>query len=261
MRIGVVMPLWLQDNPEILDQTARSVACLRSSCHELRVYIACTRLGRGTPADLQAQLAEACAVPLEVLHEPYVERSVAGAWNWGCDHAFLWGAHFVQITANDVEVDSGTTDTLAEFGADPKNANVAIWSGRDSAAPAQEVPYDGCDFSCFMLRRATVAKHGRFDAQFRPAYFEDNDYYARVILGGDEACVVPAARFKHHHSLTIRLEPEAAHHVRHWFEINRQRFAAKWGPSDPPGDRAGVLEKCHPNPWNDPALPLSFCDR
>jgi YD repeat-containing protein len=59
----------------------------------------------------------------------------------------------------------------------------------------------------------------------------------------------------YHTSCRIRVK------LRHWFEINRGRFAAKWGPSDPPGDRLGVLQQCYRNPWNDPALPLSCCDR
>ena len=68
---------------------------------------------------------------------------------------------------------------------------------------------DGCDFACFLLRRRTIERHGWFDAGYRPAYAEDNDYYTRVVLGGEDCRVVHAARFFHHGSMTIRSDTEA----------------------------------------------------
>ena len=95
----------------------------------------------------------------------------------------------------------------------------------------------------------------------RPAYFEDNDYFVRVAVGGGECRAVHGARFYHHGSMTIRLDPEAGENVRHWFGTNRGRFAAKWGTGDPPASAAEAKTRCHPHPWNDPALPVSFWDR
>ncbi len=55
-----------------------------------------------------------------------------------------------------------------------------------------------------------VAHRNMFDPNFRPAYFEDNDYYARVVLGGGRCRVVHAAQFFHHGSMTIKEDPEMA---------------------------------------------------
>ena len=83
------------------------------------------------------------ALPLRVLHEPYVERSVAGAWNHGTAEALREGAEFVCITANDVVVQPDCLDRLIAFGADPTNAAVAIWSGIDVSHQAEPGPEPG----------------------------------------------------------------------------------------------------------------------
>src|ERR1700722_10504508 len=102
----------------------------------------------------------------------------------------------------------------------------------------------------------TIERHGWFDSGYKPAYAEDNDYYTRVVLGGEECRVVHAARFFHHGSMTIRLDPEAAHHVRHWFETNLRRYRDKWGAASMPRDRDEVLRTCFRHPYNDASKPL-----
>jgi GT2 family glycosyltransferase len=136
-----------------------------------------------------------------------------------------------------------------------------LWSGiaengRDHIDAS--VATDGADFTCFMIRPATLRQHGFFDANFRPAYFEDNDYYGRVVLGGGKCRVVHAAQFFHHGSMTVRSDPEIAHHVNYWFERNREYFRCKWGIAHPENSAEGVLRRYFRNPFNDRSRPLSW---
>jgi hypothetical protein len=251
------MPVFLQNEP-LLDLTCSSAAALRTAA-DATLYVVCTRLHGCTPEELGDRLQRQATVPVRVLHEPYVERSVAGGWNHGVANALRDGADLVCITANDVVVELDCLDRLIDFGREPVNAGVAVWSGidaRDRSTIDASLATDGCDFACFMLRRRTIERHGWFDAGYKPAYVEDNDYYTRVVLGGDDCRVVHAARFFHHGSMTIRLDAEAAHHVRHWFEANVRRYREKWGAAKMPADRDDVLRYCFRHPFNDSSKPL-----
>ena len=108
-----------------------------------------------------------------------------------------------------------------------------------------------------MIRPETLRRHGFFDPNYRPACFEDNDYYGRVVLGGGECTIVHSAQFFHHGSMTIREDAEMAHHVGYWFEKNRAYFSRKWGVAKPENCRQGVLRSYHRHPFNDPNKPLS----
>lgn len=256
MKIAVTIPVWIYQNPALIEATQRAVARLRSDVHELTIYLACTRLHQIGPIDLQGYCQRETKHRVCVLHEPGVERSVAGAWNWGCGQ----GQHDLYLlTANDVEAEAESVDAMAAWG--EANPETMIWSGLDRNHTSPERPVDSCDFAFFMLRRGATERFGTFDERYRPAYFEDNDYYTRVVLAGHTPKMIPEARFLHHGSLTTKMEPDAAHHVRHHFALNRARYQAKWGPAEPPGDPAGVLAQCHKTPWNDPSLPITFWDR
>jgi GT2 family glycosyltransferase len=259
MRLGIVIPVYLQQE-SLLELTCQAAAALRTTA-EATLYLVCTRLHVCSAEELQRRVQRHAAMPVRVLYEPGVERSVAGAWNHGTAQALRDGCAMVCVTANDVVVEPDCLDRLVAFGGAPANASVAVWSGIDTHDRAEIDPHrvtDGCDFACFMLRRRTVERYGWFDAGYRPAYAEDNDYYTRVVLGGDDCRVVHAARFFHHRSMTIKLDPEAAHHVRHWFETNLRRYRDKWGAAVMPACRGDVLRDCFPHPYNDASKPLSW---
>lgn len=258
------MPVWLHHAPALLDLTVRAAAALVTAT-PARLYVCCTRLRLCSPQELQDKLSAACPLPVTVLHEPGADKSVAGAWNWGVRTAFDDGAEYAVLTANDVVCEPACLDTLLAFGRDQANTGVAFWSGvntrKQQKPPGPAAATDGCDFSCAMLRRETVEAVGWADKHFRPGYWEDTDLYVRSVMAGRSCRKVHAARFDHLGSQTIKLDHEAAHHVRHWFEINRSRFAKKWGTPDSPRNEADCRKRCFTHPWNDPSLPVSFCDR
>jgi hypothetical protein len=188
------------------------------------------------------------------------DKHVPGGWNCGIVEALKVHADFVLVIANDVTVDDGFLEELVTFGmeASPK---VAIWSGiaRNLYKPTFGRKEEGiCDFSAFMVRPQTIEKHGWFDENFKPAYFEDNDYHARVTLGGDTAGMIHDAHFHHVKSMTIQEDAEQAHHVNAWHGKNRDYFAAKWGVTVPAGSEKDILRLYYPSPFNVPGRPLHW---
>lgn len=84
-------------------------------------------------------------------------------------------------------------------------------------------------FSCFLIKPETFAKVGSFDETFYPAYFEDNDYYRRMLLKGMVLIPVPT-NISHTPSSTFQAmtpEQQANHHGN--FVANRSYYMAKWG--------------------------------
>jgi hypothetical protein len=254
LKLGIVMPVVLQ-NETILTATLEAVAHLRTR-HCAALYVVCNRLSVCGPRELERALAPQFSGAACVIYEPFVERSVAGAWNEGCDRAVADGSDYLAIVANDTRLEPECLDHLVAFG---EQGRAELWSGisttgRSDIDAAQIT--DGADFSCAMFPPATRARFGPFDPNFRPAYFEDNDFYGRVVLGGGRCRVVHAARFFHHGSLTITADADMAHHVRHWFEENRSYFARKWGVATPENSAEGVLQHYYPHPFNDTNNPL-----
>jgi hypothetical protein len=69
--------------------------------------------------------------------------------------------------------------------------------------------------------------------------------------------VVHAARYDHLGSQTQARDPEMAHHIRHWFPLNRDYFVRKWG-REPAGSEGEVRATYHKTPFNVPGRPLSW---
>jgi GT2 family glycosyltransferase len=256
MKLAIVTPVVLQ-NVALLEATVEAVRHLSTS-HNATLYVVCNRLSLCVPSVLQSTLEKNFRGTVRILHEPGVERSVAGAWNYGCQLARADGAEYIAFVANDTRLRGNCLDVLVGYG---ERAVADLWSGisynnRDGVDSSQET--DGADFTCFMIRPGTIDRHGLFDPHFRPAYFEDNDYYGRVVLGGGVCRVVHAAQFLHHGSLTVRHDAEMSHHVSYWFEKNRDYFRRKWGVTRPENSREGVIRHYYHHPFNDPERPLSW---
>lgn len=253
--LGIAMPVWLTETEALWESTRRALGSLRCSS-PARVYVVPNRLHRMDEAGLLEHLQPCCECPLAVL--PWDgARSVAAAWNQGIRAALRDGCSRLLITANDCYWHAGAIDEMIRYDGD-----ASVWSGFghvDGPLPAE--PFEGCDFTGFMVRPETVERVGWFDERFRPAYFEDNDYATRVVMSGGTCRVLPTARFDHAGSLTVRTDAEAAHHVRHWFELNRQRYKEKWGADPVPVSEEDCLARCYRHPWNDPAHPVTFWDR
>lgn len=97
-------------------------------------------------------------------------------------------------------------------------------------------------FSCFMVRPTTIEKIGYFDETFYPAYFEDCDYFRRMVLGGISWQAV-TTNIIHTASSTLKGYNSTQilqHHAD--FNKNQTYYTEKWG--DLPG------RETFPTPWN-----------
>ncbi len=146
---------------------------------------------------------------------PGSNMGVARAWNGIVDLA--GECHL--ILANDDVVFA--PDTIVEL---LRVAEATPQAGIVSAIEGQR-------FSLFYLRRNAFDQVGRFDEQFWPAYFEDNDYAYRLTLADWQLAVAPTA-VQHGGSSTIRrLEGQQANAQHEYFRANEARYVAKWGGS------------------------------
>lgn len=243
-RIAVIIPACIQV-PEILDRFRENLRTLRHDSIS-RLIVLCNRLSLMHAEPLQAILSGEVTCPVEVVHDK--ERSVAGAWNRGIEIAMSHGIGIFLISAIDVAFHPTTIDELIRFGVD--HPETPLWSAtaHEDSRISTHRSVDACDFSCFMLRAATIRRHGWFDKEYKPAYFEDNDYVTRVVLDGFRPQQVLKARHTHQGSLTIKLDAEMAHHVRHWFGINEKRFMSKWRARSDRYDE--ISNSCWPTPFN-----------
>lgn len=114
------------------------------------------------------------------------------------------------------------------------SARHAHWSDACTDEPDLQMLKDakprwepGPDFSCFCISRRLGQVIGRFDENFNPAYFEDNDTHRRIQLAGYEAGAF--APYWHFRNGTTRSDPERRQAVAQSFEDCKRYYCAKWG--------------------------------
>lgn len=249
--VAVIIPACLQ--VASLFDKFRDNLCTFTDTHIAEIIIVCNRLSLMSPDSLHMRLATSVRCPLRIMHD--IERSVAGAWNRGIEMAMENGHKTYLVTAVDVALDERTVEGLVRFGTD--NPGVDIWSSSNHGCAQIDTrgTVDGCDFSCFVIRKSTIDRFGWFDKEYKPAYFEDNDYITRVVVGGGSAKMLLGTKHVHEGSLTIKTDPEMAHHVAHWFHSNEARFLAKWGQKSDDFDM--IRTACFKSPFNS-GRPVSW---
>lgn len=234
--IAVIIPIWCQ-NKQTLDMLEGAADSWRQQ-QELVIYPTCNRLHGITPEELEASLTSISGKPVRVLYEPYVERTVAGAWNHGINTAINDGYTDFVITSQDVLWHPGAINRLVDFGRTCTNQIVSGVEQRQASSDTTVT--EGADFSGLYLSMENIKQFGPFFEGYRPGYFEDNDYVANVWSKGGFTNQFHGAKFFHQGSGTIKLDAELAHHVSHWFGINKKLFCDRWG-SEPVGTRAEAI--------------------
>lgn len=171
--------------------------------------------------------------------------TVAESWNHGMGLAKERGCTHALILNDDVLLSSVSVDRLmAAMASDPEIAIVTCRDYRDywelkqnpyatiTFVPEETYISDGPDFAAFMIDMNAYEDIGPFDENFRPAYFEDNDYCYRTILKKYKCVSHMGAPFYHYGSQTQNgggqpVVPGLQ------FELNRDYYMSKWG--GPPG--------------------------
>ena len=140
-------------------------------------------------------------------------NSLAAAWNWFAQNV----PEERVITNDDVEFPPGSLEAMVHTPGD----FVGLDDGKSS------------NFACFVLRDSCVKKVGLFDEKISPdyLYFEDWDYYKRMLIAGIPIISVPGPIHKMSQTLEAKTpEQSADHHIR--FNIAKQNYLKKWNLND-----------------------------
>ncbi len=145
-----------------------------------------------------------------VVYRPEKNLGVSGSWNMIMDYAIRTDATHVLMLNDDIYLgkDESEIMTLIRLWIDAEFFNSEL------------------NWCSFILPVETYEKVGAFDESFFPAYFEDNDYFRRMMLSNVNIVYTAFLNPEiYRNSMTIALQPE----LNQGFEKNRQYYISKWG--------------------------------
>lgn len=168
--------------------------------------------------------------------------SLGQKWNIGAAVAQELGCEAVLICNNDILFHPATIDSLIQRLelAKTLGENIAIVSAnnqRGHIKPEEltelQLAKDNSeaehpDFSCFLLDLKAWELVGKFSHDYKPCYFEDNDFHTMLKLHGLMAIATTAAPYYHYGSVTQN-SVEGGLCKGPQFEKNREIFATKFG--------------------------------
>jgi GT2 family glycosyltransferase len=144
-----------------------------------------------------------------VIYRPENNLGVSGSWNMIMDYAEKVKATHVLMLNDDIYLGKSEEEI---------NAIIRLWK--------PEFLCTELNWCSFILSVDAYLKVGKFDENFFPAYFEDNDYFRRMLLSDVpmvfNGMLNPAI---YRNSMTIQKTPE----LNNGFEKNRQYYISKWG--------------------------------
>jgi len=144
-----------------------------------------------------------------VIYRPENNLGVSGSWNMIMDYAEKVKATHVLLLNDDIYLGKSEEEI---------KTIIRLWN--------PEFLCSEISWCSFILSIDAYLKVGKFDEKFFPAYFEDNDYFRRMLLTGvnitNNAMLNPVI---YRNSMTIQKSPE----LNNGFEKNRQYYISKWG--------------------------------
>jgi GT2 family glycosyltransferase len=137
---------------------------------------------------------------------------VAKSWNLGMAKAFEAGFDPVLVINNDLVFDTDTVDNLLEwYGEEGQNKFEFVTVTNVGSDPSLLNTYErkktalvAPNFIGFLINSRTVKRIGWFDEGYEMAYFEDNDYHARLVSECIAAAQVLDAPVVHYGSRAIK---------------------------------------------------------
>ena len=171
---------------------------------------------------------------------------------------------YVAVVNNDCRLDQGDVYDLCV----PDTVASPLVIGERQGLGQSLGVFHGC---FWVVPRPVLDRVGLLDERFARAYWEDDDFVARVRLAGFAIRQLDSVRVRHVGGLTTVKVPEH----REWLDANERRFEEKWGSLPPPIPRyrraaAGpwhFCQNCPDTPRADfaeaPALPpeADLCER
>ena len=144
-----------------------------------------------------------------VIYKPEKNLGVSGSWNMIMDYADKVKATHVLMLNDDIYLGKSEEEI---------NTIIRLWK--------PEFLCTELNWCSFILSIDAYKKIGKFDENFFPAYYEDNDYFRRMMLLNIP--IVMNAMLNpiiYRNSMTILKTPE----LNNGFEKNRQYYISKWG--------------------------------
>jgi GT2 family glycosyltransferase len=143
------------------------------------------------------------------IFEPSNNLGVSASWNYLCDTIFEENDYAV-ILNDDIYL--GRREHELD--------NLLTNHKKDFYTSTQ-------DWCSFILPKSTYTKVGKFDIDFYPAYFEDNDYMYRMQLAGLKSIFkIPfLSPFLYKASMTLEKDPS----IRNGYINNARLYEEKWG--------------------------------
>ena len=146
--------------------------------------------------------------PNLIVLEVDTNLGVAKSWNMLCD--MIYKQHDYAIILND-DIYLGRKDWEID--------NLLTNFKKDFYCTMQ-------DWCAFILPKKTFEKVGKFDEDFYPAYYEDNDYFYRMRLLNLSIYKIPFLNpFLYQSSQTVEKDPS----IRPMIQKNKELFIKKWG--------------------------------
>ena len=94
------------------------------------------------------------------------------------------------------------------------------------------------EFTNFILTQKSLDKVGLFDENIYPAYFEDNDYWKRIVLSGEKTFIIENVNIFHANkdgggSVTLHsVDNDYRSRMNKCYEINGKYFHSKWNSKE-----------------------------
>jgi hypothetical protein len=169
----------------------------------------------------------------KVLH-PTGPQSVSQAWNMGIDEGRKAGCDYILVINTDIIFKKDAIDRLVDFA--QAHPNAALWTMTECRnlstlenCGEEESFAEHPNFSCFIVKSDFFAHVGKFDENFVPAYCEDGDMHARLVLAGFKAYAYEGAKFFHYGSQTIKSDQNLLNENAQTYPKCQLYFLEKWG--------------------------------
>lgn len=248
-KIGIIIPA-----VNCLKYSKKTVDSIKTK-HPYEVIFIDNGSTDGTKAWLKTQ-------PFTKIIDPQVS-GLAAVWNLGIVKARELGFSLFLILNNDIILSPDAINNMAKKMKTGKYVMVTGVNQHEGCAKPEDMLLKNTkyiedepdnyhpDFSCFMINNKTIDKVGWFDENYAIAYFEDNDFHARIALSGEKAISTISAIYYHFESKTVQMNPQLSTIIKQAFERNRDYFEEKWGVR-PLGDVPKMKKEYNKHPFNNP---------
>jgi len=208
------------------------------------------------PTMLKFELFMKMIASIDYPIKPYIidnsseNRGVASSWNEGIKRAMADNYKYAIISNDDIEFINGTIEALINgiqaVDAITISPNSRLL-GRDSNFFYPNAGYiKGSEYACFIVNMENMlSSAGKFDQNFYPGYYEDNDMNYRIKLSGGSEFIDTEVGIIHHGSST---GSEVISHER-WLELEKY-YISKWGGKP--------REEVWTTPYNDPSKDIKY---